>query len=210
VKGHIFRLDGLGWTSVGPSVDLAINSLTVDPDAPSTIWAASDLGIWVTRDGGGSWSHLGPEVGIPNTVVNSVDVSPGTGLLVAFTFGRSAFVAPRRAGPCVPDDSSLCLNASRFRARVTWSAPDVRSGAGRAAWLSPDTGYFWFFDPRNVELVVKVLDGRPINGRFWASYGALSDVEYTLTVTDVVSGSSKTYHNPQHRIGSLIDVDAFR
>ena len=28
-------------------------------------------------------------------------------------------------------------------------------------------GYFWFFDPANVELAVKVLDGRPINGKFW-------------------------------------------
>jgi hypothetical protein len=42
---------------------------------------------------------------------------------------------------------------------------------------SAKSGYIWFFDPENVELVVKALDGRPINGKFWFFHGALSNVE---------------------------------
>jgi hypothetical protein len=37
--------------------------------------------------------------------------------------------------------------------------------------LGADTGYFWFFEDTNVELVVKVLDGRAINGHTWVFYG---------------------------------------
>ena len=42
----------------------------------------------------------------------------------------------------------------------------------------------WFFSPDNVELIIKVLDGRSITGHFWVFYGALSNVQYTITVKD--------------------------
>ena len=47
------------------------------------------------------------------------------------------------------------------------------SGRGAAVPLTGDTGYFWFFNSANVELIVKVLDGRTVNGQFWVFYGAL-------------------------------------
>ena len=43
--------------------------------------------------------------------------------------------------------------------------------------------------------MVKVLDGRTLNDKFWVFYGALSDVEYWITVTDTVTGARKRYHN---------------
>jgi len=75
--------------------------------------------------------------------------------------------------------------------------------------ITEDTGYFWFFGPANVELIVKVLDGRTVNSHFWVFYGALSDVEYTMTVTDTVTGQVKTYHNSQGNLASVADTAAF-
>jgi hypothetical protein len=75
--------------------------------------------------------------------------------------------------------------------------------------FSGDTGFFWFFDQANVELAVKVLDGTPLNGKFWVFYGALSSVEYTITVTDTQTGSVKEYRNPAGRFGSVGDTGAF-
>ena len=72
-----------------------------------------------------------------------------------------------------------------------------------------DTGYFWFFGPENVEVVLKVLDGRPLNDRFWVFYGALSSVQYTLTVTDTETGQVKRYENPSGRLASVADTGAF-
>ena len=54
-----------------------------------------------------------------------------------------------------------------------------------------------------------MLDGRLVNGYFWVFYGALSDVEYTITVTDTVTGKRRTYHNDAHHQGSRSDVTAF-
>jgi hypothetical protein len=54
-----------------------------------------------------------------------------------------------------------------------------------------------------------VLDGRGVNGSFWFFYGALSNVEYTLTVTDTTTGAVRTYRNPVGNFASVGDTGAF-
>src|SRR5438477_10220655 len=104
----------------------------------------------------------------------------------------------------------LCLQAGRFKVRVTFRVPSQGvSGNGTAVSLTSDTGYYWFFSPTNIELVVKVVDGRAFNGNFWVFYGALSNVEYTITVKDTTTGAVKTYTNPYGTTASLADVNAF-
>jgi hypothetical protein len=53
------------------------------------------------------------------------------------------------------------------------------------------------------------LDGRAFNQKFWVFYGALSDVEYMIAVTDTVTGTVKTYFNPGGRLASVADTAAF-
>ncbi len=120
-------------------------------------------------------------------------------------YGRSAALA----GPCLPGGTRLCLAAGRFAVEATWRDFQGRTGVGTAVALTGDTGYFWFFDPANVETVLKVLDGRAVNSKFWVFYGALSSVEYTLTVTDTATGVVRTYHNPLGQLGSVADTGAF-
>jgi PKD repeat protein len=111
---------------------------------------------------------------------------------------------------CTPDATTLCLNDSRFQVRVAWVAVHQgTSGDGQAVALTSDTGYFWFFNSSNVELVLKVLDGRPVNGHFWVFFGALTNVQFTLTVTDTQTGVVKTYFNPQDTQASISDTAAF-
>ena len=86
---------------------------------------------------------------------------------------------------------------------------NITNGSAQAVPLTSDTGYFWFFSANNVELVIKAVDGRSFNGFFWVFYGALSDVHYTITVTDSLTGTVKTYANPQGQLASVADVSAF-
>ena len=54
------------------------------------------------------------------------------------------------------------------------------------------------------------MDGCDTNNRFWVFAAALTDVEYTLTVTDTETGATKTYSNSQGSIPeSVIDRRAF-
>ncbi|MEM1249009.1 MAG: hypothetical protein AAGK22_21685, partial [Acidobacteriota bacterium] len=109
---------------------------------------------------------------------------------------------------CAPSPTTLCLGNNRFRVDVTWSDFQGGTGAGRSVPLTEDTGSFWFFDPDNLELIVKVIDGTAINGNHWVFYGALSDVAYELRVTDTETGRTATYSNPAGTFGSQGDVDA--
>jgi uncharacterized repeat protein (TIGR01451 family) len=112
--------------------------------------------------------------------------------------------------PCASSGSDLCLNGGRFRIHVDWRAPEQgRRGTGTPVPLTGDTGYFWFFNDANIELVIKVLDARAISGHFWVFYGALSDVAYAITVTDTRTGTVKEYANPNHNLASVADTSAF-
>ncbi len=95
----------------------------------------------------------------------------------------------------------------RFRVTLAWKAQG-QQGSGKAVALTSDTGYFWFFQPTNVEVIIKILDGRPLNGYFWVFYGALSDVEYQIKVFDTQTGRQKVYSNPAGRMASVGDTSA--
>ncbi len=135
------------------------------------------------------------------------------------TAARSATPAPEApevseaaaaaGGGCQPGPLQLCLNGGRFAVRARWTDFSGNSGVGTAVGLSGETGYFWFFSAGNVETVLKVIDGRSVNGHFWVFYGALSDVQYTLIVTDTVTGLKKTYTNPAGQFASVADTAAF-
>src|SRR5262249_47010852 len=103
----------------------------------------------------------------------------------------------------------LTLQGGRFRLEVRWTDHAGHSGDGKPVALTDDSGYFWFFAGENVELIVKVLDGRAVNGHFWVFYGALSDVDYTVTVRDTATGAERSYHNPAGRLASHADTAAF-
>ncbi len=116
-------------------------------------------------------------------------------------------VSAQRA--CTSSSARLCLAGSRFEVRARWRTTQGTSGDGVAVPVTEDSGYFWFFDSENVELMVKVLDGRSLNGNFWVFYGALSDVEFEIEVTDSATGKQRVYRNPQGTFASVGDPEAF-
>jgi hypothetical protein len=112
--------------------------------------------------------------------------------------------------PCLAGSTELCQNGDRFHVEVTWHDPRSGGrGTAKARPLTGDTGAFWFFSPGNAELLVKVLDGRAVNGHWWVFFGALTDLEYDLTVTDTQTGARQVYHNPPYTLASRADIKAF-
>ncbi len=106
-------------------------------------------------------------------------------------------------------EERLCLLDGRFALEMTWEDFAGATGDGKAVQLTDDAGYFWFFNADNVELVVKALDGTAINGHFWVFYGALSNVEFTLEVTDTETSAVKSFFNPLGTFASVGDTAAF-
>ena len=75
---------------------------------------------------------------------------------------------------------------------------------------SDDSGLLYFFSPNNWEMLIKVLDGCPLNSHFWVFAAATTNVEYTLRVTDTETGVVKEYWNPLGNAApSITDTSAF-
>jgi hypothetical protein len=132
-----------------------------------------------------------------------------------FLYGEPQSLQAGAAG-CAGDATTLCLNNGRFRVQATFRAPSLPPPAppsptsqASATGIAADSGAFSFFSANNIELLVKVVDGRAFNGKFWVFIGSASTVEYTVTVTDTATGAVRTYTNPQGTLASYVDLQAF-
>ncbi len=116
--------------------------------------------------------------------------------------------AAASGGGCRPSKSTLCLLKGRFAASMTWRNQfNGASGDGGTVPLSDLTGAFYFTDRSDLELVAKVID---FGDRIAVFYGALSDLQYDLTMTDTRTGQSKIYHNPPGQYCGGLDNTAFQ
>ena len=66
-----------------------MNSLVLDASYPNTLYAGTDVGPFVTYNGGQSWQPLG--TGFPTVEIWQLNQDPHNGNLAAGTHGRGAF-----------------------------------------------------------------------------------------------------------------------
>ncbi len=125
------------------------------------------------------------------TVTLAAAGATGTG-----TTSKNVTVSPGVAG-CTPTTTTLCLNGNRFAVSAAYRTNDGRTGDAIGTELTADSGYFYFFNAANIEVVVKALNGC-FGGSpaYWVFAAGLTNVEVTLTVRDTKSGEVKTYFNP--------------
>jgi membrane-associated phospholipid phosphatase len=135
------------------------------------------------------------------------------GLASGQALGEHAYfnvlTAHAEAGSCVSGPSALCLAGGRFKVEAAWRKGGAHGPATGSA-LGTDSGSFWFFDPDNAELTVKVLDACAGFDRFWVFASGLTDVEVLIKVTDTHTGKVRQYFNPQgHAFAPVQDTNAF-
>lgn len=203
------------WFFSEDNVELAVKIL--DGRAINGNWwffygALSDVEYTITltdKTTGASKSYFNPAGTLAS--VGDIAALPGSGANLASSIGNSpgTFV-PSSTSTCTNSATSLCLDNGRFEVTAAWKDFTGTSGSAQAVPLTNSAGYFWFFGANNVELVLKVLDGRHLNGHWWVFFGALSNVEYTLTVRDTVTGAVKVYSNPSGTFASTADMEAFQ
>ncbi len=101
---------------------------------------------------------------------------------------------------------TLCLVSGRFRVTVTWQNQfNGASGVGGAIPSTDLAGFFYFEDPANIELIVKILDfGTEIK----VFYSQLTNLKFTMAVLDTRTGTTKTYANTAGECGA-IESNAF-
>ena len=143
-----------------------------------------------------------------NAALGPNDAPFGTDIVAMddFIYGEPQTLA---AG-CLTDPASLCLHGGRFKVQVSFKSPFTgASQPASAVGIAADSGAFWFFSENNLEALIKVLDGRAFNGKFWVFIASATNVEYTVTVTDTTNAAVKTYVNTAGNLASIVDLNAF-
>ena len=226
---------GSTWTLLSTGISASV--IVIDPNSPSTVYAAGS-GVFVSTDGGESFRALNGPGGYVEALI--IDRQSSARLYAATTTGPPGVFGSGDGGTSwwpmsqgldspVPyvgdlamdaagdvlyasllqdvwhfelDPGSLVLDAAH-PFTVALSAIDQRTGrhgAGLASKVNDLWGYFSIpaitGNPDNPEVFVKMLDGTSLNGTYWFFYGGLTDLEYTLTVTEDATGKQKTYTKP--------------
>jgi photosystem II stability/assembly factor-like uncharacterized protein len=91
--GHVFKTTdgGATWTRIDLTLpDMPVHSVVVHPTRPDTLYIGTDLGVFVTTNGGGSWMR--ENTGFANVITEHLEINNGR--LFAFTHGRSAWSVP--------------------------------------------------------------------------------------------------------------------
>lgn len=79
------------WTDISGNIPCGpINVVREDPKNKNVLYVGTDLGVYVTIDGGKTWHVLANN--IPNTFVHDLIIHPRDNVLVAATHGRGMFV----------------------------------------------------------------------------------------------------------------------
>lgn len=102
-----------------------------------------------------------------------------------------------QCGICQAEEGRLCLGeASRFETSLRWWGPyRGQGGIAGAVQQSPESGLLSWVDPENPEMIVKLLDATDLNDAYWVFAAGATDVGYTLSVEDKVSGELREYRN---------------
>lgn len=115
------------WINVSPPDDQPHNVIAIDPRNMNAVYVGTDAGIWYSVDGGAGWQLFGPNNGLPNAPVYDSKINPRTDRIVAFTYGRGAFLLDANAVPAsgrplaVMGAYSPTLSATPGRPPYTWS-----------------------------------------------------------------------------------------
>ncbi|HEX6203986.1 MAG TPA: hypothetical protein VF100_13370 [Thermoanaerobaculia bacterium] len=141
------------------------------------------------------------------TFLAAHEVLPGAGAAAAAPGAPRRPAPPLTLAPCAAGPA--CLHGDRFAVEVRWQDFSGNQGIGTVLPLTTDSVWVTFFHPGNPELIVKLLDGTPVNGHFWVFYASLSNVEFTLTLTDRLTGEQAVYGNPSGTFASRGDAAAF-
>ncbi|MYA09461.1 MAG: hypothetical protein F4060_09355 [Holophagales bacterium] len=109
---------------------------------------------------------------------------------------------------CRPSASRACLNERRFDASARYSTQTVsRAPAKRLdVYGIGDSGsVFYFFEPDNPEMLVKVVNGCWLNDHWWVFGSAATDLAYELAIEDLADGGGTVEY--RHNGGGVIVSD---
>ena len=169
--------------------------------APSQVSSGSSVSHWDTAL-------------VPDEIMEPIATAAPADLLTTALLTDLGWNA-QSTGDCSRDGDTACLGLGRFEVEVEWETAEA---TGRARLMtfggqraeSADSSFWWFFDPANYELGLKVLDGCAVNGRYWVFSSGLTNQGWTATIRDGKTGAVKAYSSALGQLSPpFADTQAF-
>jgi photosystem II stability/assembly factor-like uncharacterized protein len=145
---YVYRVDGYGedWTRIaGDEVDGFARVVIQDPEAPDLLYLGTEFGLWISLDGGGSWTRW--THGLPMAVpVRDLEIQGPERDLVVGTHGRGAYVLDDvRALRELSRDPGLLAGLHLFEPPTAWqheiAAPKLYRFDGDAMFRGENEPY---------------------------------------------------------------------
>ncbi len=137
--GHVFKTTNGGstWTDISSDLpNTPVNFLVIDPDAPSTLFAATDVGVFYTTTSGTSWTSM--VTGLPQVAVLGLTLHNPSRTLRASTHGRGAWDI-NIANFVIT--YTISLNASPLGGGTTRGGGTFTAGTSQTVTASANSGY---------------------------------------------------------------------
>ena len=81
------------WAPAGNGIpSIPINALVIDPINSNNLYAGTDIGVYISTDGGATWNPFG--AGLPRAAVFDLAIQPSNRILRAGTHGRGVWEIP--------------------------------------------------------------------------------------------------------------------
>ncbi len=195
---HVYKsMDGgVTWSPLSGSAaaslpDTPVFKLVVNPYTPSTLYLGSDLGVFVSTDGGATWGHDPNE--FSNVVVEdlALDSVSQPNWLFAFTYGRGLYRTPLPGSPA--PNCTYSVSPTTISADAYGSVVPVR--------VSAPAGCAWSGIPGALPSVFQVQS--PAQG--WGSGAAYVNIEPNTAAarTDVLDIANTAVTVSQAAAGTL-------
>ena len=189
-------------TTSGEVSQFGFGARTIAPGPDGSLWFTSSGGDRVGRLSiGTDRVDIGVEYPVPTANAGAYVIGSGPDGNVWFTESQSDKIG-RIDLSAVCSPTTLCLGG-RFQVSAAWQGGGS-AGTGTPAPVTPNVGDFWFFDPANVEVFVKILNACPSSGHFSVYVNGMTHLGVTVTVTDKRTGVSRDFVNPIGSPFSLI------
>ncbi len=151
---HVYRSAnrGTSWTSISANLpDVPANDIVVDPTDTQSLYLATDVGVYASRNQGAGWFPLGTGMPVQTVFDLSLYSAGGTRRLIAATHGRSQWTLDLTQLPL-----DVPAPPSAVRLELSAPAPNPSRGQVRLTLELPA--------PSAVEAAIYDLSGRRVAG----------------------------------------------
>jgi uncharacterized protein (TIGR03437 family) len=226
--GHIFKTTngGAAWVDIsGDLPNTEVNDLLIDPVLTSTIYAATDIGVYWTLDGGTHWTLLG--TGLPRVMVTALAMHGPSRTFRAATYGRSMWdlhlplpapaigmgsagaaivnaAWPVNGNPVAPGSIASLFGTSVSMDTLLVGAPWPPKLGGAAISLNGNAGAIYYASPLQLNFQVPWESAGSTQASVVVSVGGISSPAVNLKLADYAPGLFTTNQQGTGQAAALI------